>query len=58
MLNNTVNIAKVRLAKHREQGVKSRLSIHEVAQLMDSVTFGPPVQDVKSSQLFFGFSKN
>ena len=58
MINNAINVAKHRLARHKELGQKSNLSIQEVASLMDMVTFGPSLPQVRSSSLFFGYSSN
>lgn len=58
MINNAVNVAKVKLARHKEMGTKSTLSIVEVAQLMDLVTFGPSLPQVKSTSLFFNYHMN
>jgi len=58
MINNAVNLAKHKLARHRELGQKSNLSLMEVAQLMDLVTFGPALPTVKSTSLFFNYHAN
>lgn len=58
MINNAVNLAKHKLARHREMGQKSTLSIQEVAQLMDLVTFGPEMPRVKSAAVFFNYQAN
>ncbi|WP_300664946.1 hypothetical protein [Fluviicola sp.] len=51
-------MAKNKLARHKALGKNSSLSIVEVAQLMDLVTFGPGMPQVQSSMLFFGYSSN
>lgn len=58
MINNAISLAKSKLARHKAMGKNSNLSIVEVAQLMDLVTFGPNLPQVKSSSLFFGYSFN
>lgn len=58
MINNAVNVAKFKLAKHKELGAKSTLSIEEVAQLMDLVTFGPSLPQVNKTSLFFNYQMN
>ncbi|MFY7989305.1 MAG: hypothetical protein ACOVO3_01145 [Fluviicola sp.] len=58
MINNAVNIAKFKLAKHKELGTKSNLSIEEVAKLMDLVTFGPSLPQVNQASVFFNYQLN
>lgn len=58
MINNAVSLAKTKLARHKELGSKSGLSIEEVAQLMDLVTFGPSLPQVKTTSLFFNYHMN
>jgi hypothetical protein len=58
MINNAVNLAKTKLARHKELGQRSSLSIEEVAQLMDLVTFGPQLPQVRSTSLFFNYQAN
>ena len=58
MINNAISLAKHKLARHKELGQRSSLSIEEVAQLMDLVTFGPQLPRVKSASLFFNYQAN
>lgn len=58
MINNTINVAKVQLERHRALGQRSNLSIFEVAALMDVVTFGVQLPVVKNSSLFFNYQAN
>jgi hypothetical protein len=58
MINNAVNLAKHKLARHKELGKRSSLTIQEVAQLMDLVTFGPDLPRIKSTSLFFNYQAN
>lgn len=58
MINNAVNLAKHKLARHKELGQRSSLTIQEVAQLMDLVTFGPQLPRIKSTSLFFNYQAN
>lgn len=58
MINNAISLAKNKLARHKALGKNSNLSIVEVAQLMDLVTFGPDLPPVNSSMLFFNFNAN
>ncbi|RYM34610.1 hypothetical protein ERX46_04345 [Brumimicrobium glaciale] len=55
---NRLNIAKEQLTKHHNQGIESKLTIFEVAQLMDVVRKYPS-QKIEHDDLFTcGFSKN
>jgi hypothetical protein len=56
MINNTISIAEFKLRQHFENGEKSTLSIEEVAELMDVVTFGIPVMTNHTRSIFFSFS--
>ncbi len=58
MINNAITLAKHKLAKHKELGQKSNLSITEVAQLMDLVTFGPSLPQIKNKSVFFNYQAN
>lgn len=58
MINNAVNQAKNKLARHRALGKQSTMSITEVARLMDLVTFGPEYAQVNSTPVFFNYSVN
>lgn len=58
MINNSINIARIQLEKHKALGVNSSLSIFEVAQLMDVLTFGPSVKEPNTTNLFFNYSMN
>lgn len=58
MINNTISLAKTKLERHKAMGKSSNLSVVEVAQLMDLVTFGPNVTQAQNSMLVFGYSSN
>jgi len=58
MINNAITLAKHKLARHKELGQQSSLSISEVAQLMDLVTFGPALPQIKSTSVFFNYQAN
>lgn len=58
MINNAVTLARHELARHKALGQRSSLSIMEVAQLMDLVTFGPSLPQVKSTSVFFNYQAN
>ncbi|MDX1446090.1 hypothetical protein [Lishizhenia sp.] len=55
---NTVNVAKKKLEMHYAKGVKSELSIFEVANLMDLISNKEAVEQMERRSIFFGFSKN
>ncbi len=57
MINNTISIAEYKLKLHFENGEASNLSIQEVAELMDLVTFGLSFNSDKRS-IFFSYSEN
>lgn len=57
MINNTISIAEYRLKLHFEKGELSNLSIQEVADLMDIVTFGLSTRNDKKS-IFFSYNEN
>jgi hypothetical protein len=58
MINNAISLAKNKLDRHKALGRNSNLSIIEVAQLMDLVTFGADLPQVQSSMLFFNYGVN
>lgn len=55
---NRVNVAKRKLEMHYAKGVKSELSIFEVANLMDLIANKAEVEQIERRSIFFGFSKN
>ncbi|SFT44221.1 hypothetical protein SAMN05216474_0592 [Lishizhenia tianjinensis] len=55
---NTINVAKKKLEMHYAKGVKSELSIFEVANLMDLISNKAAVEQMERRSIFFGFSKN
>ncbi len=57
MINNTISIAEYKLKLHFENGETSNLSIQEVAELMDIVTFGLSLNADKKS-IFFSYNEN
>ena len=58
MINNTISIAEYKLKMHFEKGEASTLTIIEVAELMDLVTFGFPIHANKHSSIFFNTMNN
>jgi len=56
MINKYISIALKKLEAHRIDGEDSRLSIEEVASLMDLINF-PNSENVNPS-IFFNFSYN
>jgi hypothetical protein len=57
MINNTISIAEYKLKLHFENGENSKLSIQEVAELMDVVRFGLQLKSSKQS-IFFSYNFN
>jgi hypothetical protein len=58
MENRIIEAAKQKLANHKSLGDRSKMSIHEVARLMDVVTFGITNEANASMPIFFSYSKN
>ena len=56
MINNRIKQAKFKLSQHRTQGVNSRLSVFEVAQLMDTVKRGEQLDKNNSNSIFFSLN--
>lgn len=52
MIENKIKSAQYKLSQHKAQGVKSTLSIFQVASLMDIVKMGNRVEDTNSSNQF------
>ena len=58
MIKNKLTLAKQKLEAHYQLGMKSELSIFEVANLKDLVLEGESVKDPQKSSIFFSFSAN
>lgn len=58
MINNAIRLAQHKLAHHKEKGRNTNLSITEVAQLMDLVTFGPVNHQLPNNMIFFSYNVN
>jgi len=56
MINNRIKQAKYQLSQHRTQGVNSRLSVHDVARLMDTVRKGEELNNSKAQSIFFSLN--
>jgi len=56
MINNTIKTAKFKLSQHKVQGVKSALTVFEVARLMDTIKIGESMKDNQSSNVFFSLN--
>lgn len=52
MIENKIKSAQYKLSQHKVQGVKSTLSIFQVASLMDLVKLGDRVENTSSSNQF------
>ena len=58
MENRIIEAAKQKLANHKSQGAKSKMSIYDVARLMDVITFGVSNDASSNLPIFFSYSKN
>lgn len=58
MITNTITLAKKQLENHLKKGSDSRLSVFEVARLMDVVKFGNNTETAGADPILFGFSMN
>jgi hypothetical protein len=58
MINNAITIAEHKLKMHFENGENTSLSILEVAELMDLITFGHTTTKPLNTSIFFSFSQN
>ena len=56
MINNRIKQAKYQLSQHRTQGRNSRLSVFEVAKLMDTVKRGEQVNNNDANSIFFSLN--
>lgn len=58
MVNNAIKLAQYKLAQHRVQGAKSKLSVYEVAQLMDSIRMAQQMKDSGTKSIFHSIGLN
>ncbi len=56
MINNRIKQAKFQLSQHRTQGTNSRLSVFEVAKLMDTVKKGEELNNSKGQSIIFSLN--
>lgn len=56
IMANKVKAAQFKLNQHRNMGVKSTMSIHEVARLMDMVKRGEKSEQVERGGIFFSLN--
>jgi hypothetical protein len=56
MISNRIKQAKFQLSQHRTQGINSRLSVYDVAKLMDTVKKGEELSNSKSQSIFFSMN--
>ncbi|XOV68062.1 MAG: hypothetical protein ACFHU9_02595 [Fluviicola sp.] len=56
MISNRIKQAKFQLSQHRTQGINSRLSVYDVAKLMDTVRKGEELNNSKSQSVFFSMN--
>ncbi len=53
---NRAKTAKLKLSQHRVQGERSRLSVFQVAQLMDTVKIGNGESAHQNTSVFFSLN--
>ncbi len=58
MIKNAVIYAQNKLKQHQERGVESKLTINEVARLMDVIKFGPTNHQITNDLIFFNYKLN
>ena len=58
MINNTIKTAKFKLNMHRQKGIKSELSVFQVAELLDSIKRAEQQKESNSSSIFHSISLN
>lgn len=59
MINNTKKLAELQLNKHRQDGSSSKLSIIEVAKLMDVIKNAESMKEpVRSHSIFHSIAYN
>jgi hypothetical protein len=58
MINNTIKTAKFKLNMHREKGIKSELSVFQVAELLDSIKRSEQQKESNPSSIFHSISLN
>ncbi len=52
MINNSLKLAEYKLSEHKALGTKSKMSVFEVAKLMDSIKHASQIKDVQSKSIF------
>lgn len=57
MINNSISIAEYKLRLHFQHGENSTLSIQDVAELMDIITFSRNIL-IDKHPIFFSFNEN
>ena len=58
MINNTIKTAKFKLNMHRQKGIKSELSVFQVAELLDSIKRAEQKKESNPSSIFHSISLN
>lgn len=56
MIQNRIKNAQYKLAQHKAQGVKSSLSVFQVAQLMDTVKRGEELEEGNTHSIYFSWN--
>ena len=58
LIDRTINLAKNKLAQHKQMGTQSSLSLLQVAELMDQITFGPSPLQLQKTSVLMNFQLN
>ena len=56
MISNRIKLAEFKLNQHRNLGSRSKLSVFEVAKLMDTVKNGDRLTKDRNSNIFFSLN--
>ncbi len=58
MINNTIKTAKFKLNMHRQKGIKSELSVFQVAELLDSIKRAEQQKESNPTSIFYSINLN
>lgn len=56
MISNRIKLAEFKLNQHRHLGSRSKLSVFEVAKLLDTVKNGDRLTKERNSNIFFSLN--
>lgn len=58
MINNNIKTAKFKLNMHRQKGIKSELSVFQVAELLDSIKRAEQQKEMNPTSIFYSINLN